>query len=158
MAYVTGCDLEAQEIKSILIAMYTHAFFSQAKQQYMISSAFINGWFLVLWNVYKLVQKLRDCWAKINRPTICKMIHKHLHYVGLVLMSRTYGTTYLVDSWVWWPWWITELSGRPHYPTLPPTHSPINYLICVTCDLPNFKKITSKSNWLLFACSLKANK
>ena len=51
-----------------------HFPFAQTKQQYIVVSVFIYEWFLVLWNVYKLIQRLGECWGVVIRLTCVKLL------------------------------------------------------------------------------------
>ena len=124
---------------------------------YIVRYAFVNGWFLVLWNVYMLVQRLGDCWGVVIRLTTCKIPHNSRvpSLCGrLVVWSGSMGLLI---------WLMAEPSGSDGYlnwhfahnyptPTTPHSNHPsyVQLMILDLCKVGYSK--TNKSNWLLVMC------
>ena len=146
--------LDAQEVKSISllenVATHMHFLLAQTKQPYIVRSAFISGWFHVLWNAYQPVQWQGGHWGAVIRPTMCKTAHKRLLH-RLVDFWYGLGPMGLLFQFIAGPACSTGSLCPPPTPSTPPHLPPTRPLICATRDLSRvWKKPCSKStksNW-----------
>ena len=135
---VRRAGLDAQEMKSISllenVATLMHFLFAQTKQPCIVRSAFISGWFHVLWNAYQPVQWQGGYWGAVIRPTMCKTAHKRLlhrlvdFWCGLEPMG-------LLFQFIARPACSTGSLCPPPTPSIPPHLPPTCPLICATRDL-----------------------
>ena len=137
---------EKPAFRSPKIKSVHYALFAQTKQHnYMIRSTFVNGWFLVLQNVYKLVQRLGDCWGVVIRSTICKTAHKCLLHHVVDLCCGLSPKALLI-------WLIAGPGNSGGYLNPPLTHLfPTHPLMC-TSNLSKLEKAYWKNSKSKLVC------
>ena len=117
--------LNAQEMESILLLEY---WYTHALSLHTVEVAFINSWYLSLWDACELVQRLGDCSMPVFGLTNCKTAYTCLlhHVVALCCGVVRMG---LLNSLIAWPSDPDSCLNSPLMPTTPSHLLPIHPLI-----------------------------